>query len=166
MICHRQWNRPDFCPAAKTREVVLTGIPIGSTPTLVASLAYGGPLENIAVGSSTAYVTFLRAEDAAKFYETSANGLVYKPDVPNITKHVIMTAMSKHLNPVSGILREYIEKEFTRCVRAIGVDKEWTMSYMYETAARKGRRVEKIVDGVNVNNVGAFGALSHGQYIG
>ncbi|KAI4258386.1 MAG: hypothetical protein LQ352_001235 [Teloschistes flavicans] len=139
--------------AAKTREVVLTGIPIGSTPTLVASLAYGGPLENIAVGSSTAYVTFLRAEDAAKFYETSANGLVYKPDVPNITKHVIMTAMSKHLNPVSGILREYIEKEFTRCVRAIGVDKEWTMSYMYETAARKGRRVEKIVDGVNVNNM-------------
>ncbi|KAI4202954.1 MAG: hypothetical protein LQ350_002171 [Teloschistes chrysophthalmus] len=151
---------------AKTREVVLTGIPPGSTPTIVASLAFGGPLERIAVSNSAAYVTFLRAEDAAKFYETTANGLVYEPNVPNATKYVIMTAMSKHLNPVSGVLREYIEKEFTRCVRAIGVDKEWTMAYMYETAARKGRKVEKIVDGINVNNVGAFGAVGHGQYVG
>ncbi|KAL8780285.1 MAG: hypothetical protein Q9203_000888 [Teloschistes exilis] len=158
-------NRSGRTPA-KTREVVLTGIPTGSTPTIVASLAFGGPLERIAVSSSSAYVTFLRAEDAAKFYETSANGLVYEPNVPNATKHVVMTTMSKHLNPVSGVLREYIEKEFTRCVRAIGVDKEWTMEYMYETAARKGRRVEKIVDGVNVNNVGAFGDVGHGQYAG
>lgn len=123
-------------------------------------------MERIAVSNSAAYVTFLRAEDAAKFYETTANGLVYEPNVPNATKYVIMTAMSKHLNPVSGVLREYIEKEFTRCVRAIGVDKEWTMAYMYETAARKGRKVEKIVDGINVNNVGAFGAVGHGQYVG
>ncbi|KAL8695039.1 MAG: hypothetical protein Q9218_000407 [Villophora microphyllina] len=124
---------------------------------------YGGPLEDLAVGNSTAYVTFLHAEDTAKFYETTANGLVYKTDAAN---HVIFTEMSKDVNPVSGVLREYIEKEFTRCVRAVGVDKEWTMGYLQETAARKGRRVEKIVDGVNVSNVRAsFGAVCHGYFV-
>lgn len=68
---------------------------------------------------------------------------------------MIMTEMAKEVNPVSGILREYIEKEFTRCVRAIGVDEEWTMMALQEIAARKGRKVEKIVDGLNTSKASA-----------
>lgn len=128
---------------------------------MVASLVFGGPLEQIWVGTSTAFVTFLRAEDAEKFYETTGNGLVYKSDAPDGREHVIMTEMSKEVNPVSGVLREYIEKEFTRCVRAIGVDKEWTVKYLYETATRKGRKIEKIVDGANVNKVGALDSFNY-----
>ncbi|KAL8731457.1 MAG: hypothetical protein Q9166_003432 [cf. Caloplaca sp. 2 TL-2023] len=134
--------------AARVRKILLTGIPTGATPTLVASFVFGGPLEQIYVGNSSAFVTFLRGEDAAKYYEATGNGLLYKRDG---VQHVIMTEMTKEVNPVSGVLREYIEKEFTRCVRAIGVDKDWTMMALQETAARKGRKVEKIVDGLNAS---------------
>ncbi|KAL8802050.1 MAG: hypothetical protein Q9182_004063 [Xanthomendoza sp. 2 TL-2023] len=136
--------------AARVRKVLLTGIPMGASPTLVASFVFGGPLEQIQVNEKSAYVTFLRGQDAEKYYEATGNGLLYKKDD---VEHVIMTEMTREVNPVSGILREYIEKEFTRCVRAIGVDKDWTMKALQETAARKGRRVEKIVDGLNASKV-------------
>ncbi|KAL8914513.1 MAG: hypothetical protein Q9171_000866 [Xanthocarpia ochracea] len=137
--------------AARVRKIMLTGIPTGSTANLVASFVFGGPLERIHVGdSSSAFVTFLRGEDAAKYYEATGNGLDYKKDD---AEHVIMTEMTNEVNPVSGVLREYIEKEFTRCVRAIGVDKERTTMALHEMAAAKGRKVEKIVDGLNMRSV-------------
>ncbi|KAL8723034.1 MAG: hypothetical protein Q9225_000576 [Loekoesia sp. 1 TL-2023] len=136
--------------AAKHRKILLTGLPQDSTPTFIASLVYGGPLESISLSGTTAFVTFLRPDDAMKYYDATANGLLYKKDG---VEHVIMTDLGKDVNPVSGILREWTEKEFTRCVRAIGVDKEWSMESLYETAGRKGRKVEKIVDGKNVNKM-------------
>ncbi|KAL8891524.1 MAG: hypothetical protein Q9215_001473 [Flavoplaca cf. flavocitrina] len=139
--------------AAKVRKVMLTGIPSGATPNLVASFVFGGPLERIHVGDSSAFVTFLRGEDAERYYEATENGLDYEKDG---VKYVIMTEMTSEVNPVSGILREYIEKEFTRCVRAIGVDREWTLTALHEVAARKGRKVEKIVDGLNANRASTF----------
>ncbi|KAL9042801.1 MAG: hypothetical protein Q9180_000338 [Flavoplaca navasiana] len=139
--------------AAKVRKVMLTGIPSGATPNLVASFVFGGPLERIHVGDSSAFVTFLRGEDAERYYEATENGLDYEKDG---VKYVIMTEMTSEVNPVSGILREYIEKEFTRCVRAIGVDREWTLMALHEVAARKGRKVEKIVDGLNANKASTF----------
>ncbi|KAL8802458.1 MAG: hypothetical protein Q9200_006579, partial [Gallowayella weberi] len=134
--------------AARVRKILLTGIPTGASPTLVASFVFGGPLEQIQVNEKSAYVTFLRGQDAEKYYEATGNGLLYQKDD---VEHVIMMEMTREVNPVSGILREYIEKEFTRCVRANGVDKDWTMKALHETAARKGRRVEKIVDGLNAS---------------
>ncbi|KAL8881380.1 MAG: hypothetical protein Q9198_001413 [Flavoplaca austrocitrina] len=115
--------------AAKVRKVMLAGIPSGATPNLVASFVFGGPLERIHVGDSSAFVTFLRGEDAERYYEATENGLDYEKDG---VKYVIMTEMTSEVNPVSGILREYIEKEFTRCVRAIGVDREWTLLALHE----------------------------------
>ncbi|KAL8874631.1 MAG: hypothetical protein Q9174_000036 [Haloplaca sp. 1 TL-2023] len=143
--------------AARVRKVILTGIPVGSTPTDVASLVYGGSLESIAVGSSTGFATFLRAEDADKFYESTGNGIVYKAQATDAREHVIMTQMSREVNPVSGVLRECIEKGYTRCVRAVGVDTSWTMGFLHEAAGRKKRKIEKIVDGPMVNNVSADG---------
>ncbi|KAL9006228.1 MAG: hypothetical protein Q9188_001000 [Gyalolechia gomerana] len=136
--------------AAKHRKIVLNGIPLNSSPTFVASLVYGGPLESIVVGTANAFVTFLHAEDAMKYYDATGNGLLYKKDG---IEYVIMTELGKDVDPVSGVLREWTEKEFTRCVRAIGVDKEWSMETLHETAARKGRKVEKILDGANVNKM-------------
>lgn len=136
--------------AAKHRKVILTGIPRDSSPNFVASLVYGGPLESIVVGATIAFVTFLRAEDAAKYYDATGNGLLYKRDG---TEYVIMTELGKDVDPVSGVLREYTEKEFTRCVRAVGVDKAWTMDALHEIAGKKGRKVDKILDGANVNNM-------------
>ncbi|KAL8999075.1 MAG: hypothetical protein Q9169_001963 [Polycauliona sp. 2 TL-2023] len=146
--------------AAKVRKMMLTGIPSGATPSMVASLVFGGPLERIHVGDSSAFVTFLRGDDAEKYYEATENGLEYEK---NGVKRVIMTEMTSEVNPVSGVLREYIEKEFTRCVRAIGVDREWTAVALHEVAARKGRKVEKIVDGLNASKASAIEPHSTSQ---
>ncbi|KAL8953558.1 MAG: hypothetical protein Q9222_000553 [Ikaeria aurantiellina] len=135
----------------QVRTIVLTGLPTGSTPTLISSFVYGGPLESIRVGRSTAFVTFLRAEDATKYYDDTANGLMYKDD--RGVEFCIMTEKQQEADPISGILREWTEKEFTRCVRVVGVDEEWTTKALHETASRKGRKVEKIIDGRNVNKV-------------
>lgn len=140
--------------AAQHRKVVLTGIPWDSSPTFIASLVYGGPLECIVVSAATAFVTFLRADDAMKYYGSTGNGLLYKRDG---TEYVIMTELGKDVDPVSGVLGEWIQKEFTRCVRAVGVDKDWTVDALYETAAKKGRKVEKVLDGANVNKVSYTG---------
>lgn len=140
-------------PAARVRKIMLVGIPSGATPNLVASFVFSGPLERIHVADSSAFVTFLRGEDAAKYYEATGNGLDYKKDG---VEHVIVTEMTSEVNPVGGILREYIEKEFTRCVRAIGVGAEWTAMALHELAARKGRKVEKIVDGLNASKASAL----------
>ncbi|KAL8707549.1 MAG: hypothetical protein Q9220_007441 [cf. Caloplaca sp. 1 TL-2023] len=138
-------------PKVEVRTVVLTGIPTSSTPTLISSFIYGGPLESIRLAPSTAFVTFLRAEDATKYYDDTANGLIYKDD--HGIDFCIMTEKQQEADPVSGILREWMEKEFTRCVRVIGVDEDWTLKALHETASRKGRKVEKIVDGTNVNKM-------------
>ncbi|KAL9036275.1 MAG: hypothetical protein Q9214_006210, partial [Letrouitia sp. 1 TL-2023] len=143
-------------PAAKVRKVILGGLPPNASPTLVAALVYGGPLEQIVVRPpSRAEVVFLHAEDCMKYYDSTANGLLYKPPrgVNKDNYYPIMTELGKDVNVVSGVLREWIEKEVTRCVRAVGVDKDWSMAWIQETAARKGRKVEKIIDGENVNKM-------------
>lgn len=144
-------------PAAKVRKVILKGLPPNASPTLVAALVYGGPLEQIVIRPpSRAEVVFLHAEDCMKYYDSTANGLLYKPPTGANKDHYypIMTELGKDVNVVSGVLREWIEKEVTRCVRAVGVDKEWSMAWIQEAAARKGRKVEKIIDGENANKVG------------
>ncbi|KAI4207003.1 MAG: hypothetical protein LQ348_000725 [Seirophora lacunosa] len=144
--------------AAKHRRVVLTGLPEPSTPTFVASLVFGGALESIRVSEGKhAYVTFLHADDAAKYYDATANGVLYKKEGVD---HVIMTDLGKDVDPVSGLLREWTEKEFTRCVRAVGVDEDWSLHALYATAEKKGRQVEKVVDGIDVNGVSNFFLMS------
>ncbi|KAL9614629.1 MAG: hypothetical protein Q9167_000917 [Letrouitia subvulpina] len=143
-------------PAAKVRKVTLRGLPPNASPTLVAALVYGGPLEQIVLKPpSRAEVVFLHAEDCMKYYDSTANGFLYKPSkgANKDNEYEIMTELGKDVDVVSGVLREWIKKEVTRCVRAVGVDKEWSMAWIQETAARKGRKVEKIIDGENVNKM-------------
>ncbi|KAI4146942.1 MAG: hypothetical protein L6R39_003279, partial [Caloplaca ligustica] len=101
---------------------------------------------------TTAYVTFLHASDAAKYYDATANGLLYKDKEGN-EEHAILTEYGRDVDPVSGVLREWTQKEFTRCVRAVGVDGDWTAEALNKLAGNKGRKVEKVVDGRNVNGM-------------
>lgn len=145
--------------AAKHRRIVLTGLPEPSTPTFVASLVYGGPLESVrTTDGKVAFVTFLRAEDATKYYDATANDLLFKKDG---AEHVITTQLGKDVDPVSGVLKEWIEKEFTRCVRAVGVEKDWSVEALNKFAGNKGRKVEKVIDGSNKNGVSVIYLSAH-----
>ena len=103
------------------------------------------------MGSSSASVVFQHAEDCVKYYDATSNGLVYKG--PDGKEEVCFVELAKDVDVVGGLLRGYIEKGFTRCVRAIGVDEDWGMPALLKMAGRKGRTVEHVIDGVNAAGV-------------
>ncbi len=116
------------------------------------SLIHGGPLEQIAlIGPTSAYVLFLDPDDALKFYKATDNGIECQKEG---VKYVILTEMNrKDVDVVGGKLRQWIDSGMTRCVRAVGVDEEWTLGRLYGLAEAKNRKVEVIEVGENPGGV-------------
>lgn len=140
-----------YSPAARIRKVIITNLPPGSTANFIQSLVFGGPIEQIVVASSSASVVFVDADDTKKYYDATANGLVYKNEGDK--EHFVLVELAKDVDVVGGLLREMIEKSVTRCVKAIGVEEDWGMPALWKMAERKGRKVENIVEGVNAGGV-------------
>lgn len=143
--------------AAKIRKVVIKGLPHGSTATFVASLIYGGSIEEIhvrpsAAGDLSAVIRFMDAGDCMKFYNETSNGLVYKKDAKG-REFVLFVELSKDVDVVGGLLQGWILSGVTRCVRAVGVETHWGMDALLRIAERNNRKVEKIVDGYNPGGV-------------
>jgi len=137
--------------AARIRRVELVNLPRDSSAQFVQSLVFGGPLELLNVGSSSASVVFLHAEDCIKYYDSTSNGLVYKMDGGK--ESVCFVELAKDVDVVGGLLRGSIEYGVTRCVRGIGVEEEWGLPALFKMAGRKGRKVEHVVDGVSAGGV-------------
>lgn len=140
-----------YSPAARIRKVIIHNLPLGSTANFVQSLVFGGPIEQITLASSSAAVVFVDADDTRKYYDATANGLVYKKEGDE--EHFVLVELAKDVDVVGGLLREMIEKSATRCVKAIGVEEDWGMPALWKMAERKGRKVENIVEGVNAGGV-------------
>lgn len=140
-------------PAAKIRTVQLRTLPPNSTPAFIASLVYGGAVERIqTIGESSASVRFLDADACDKFYHDTANGLVYAKDALGKEK-VVWVTKTKDVDVVGGLLRQWIEAEYTRCVRAVPVDEDIGQEYLRKMASRKNRGVEGIEVGRNPGGV-------------
>ena len=143
--------------AAEVRSVIIKDLPRDSTATFVTSLVYGGPMEDIqirstAAGNLSAAVRFMNAKDCKKFYEETANGLVYKKDAKG-RELVLFVELAKDVDVVGGLLQGWIDTGITRCVRAVGVESTWNSDGLRKIAERKNRRLEKIVDGQNAGGV-------------
>ena len=110
------------------------------------------------VGATSASVVFQHAEHCLKYYDATSNGLVYKE--ADGKEQVCFVELGKDVDVVGGLMRGYIEKGITRCVRAVGVDEDWGMPALFKMAGRKGRKVEHIVDGVNAAGVSGLQASS------
>ena len=137
--------------------MVIKDLPRDSTTAFVASLVYGGPIEEIqirssAAGNLSAIVRFMDAGDCMKFYDETSNGLVYKKDEKG-RELVLFVDLSKDVDVVGGLLQTWITSGVTRCVRVVGVETEWGMDGLLKIAERKNRKVEKIVDGQNAGGV-------------
>lgn len=146
--------------AAKVRKVVIKDLPRDSTANFVASLVYGGPIEEIqirpsAAGHLSAAVRFMNAGDCMKFYEDTSNGLVYKTDAKG-RELVLFVELSKDVDVIGGLLERWIASGVTRCVRAVGVESKWNLDKLVEIAERKNRKVEKVVDGQNAGGVSTY----------
>ena len=87
-----------------------------------------------------------------KYYHDTSNGLVYEKDAKG-HELVLFVELSKDVDVVGGLLQGWIASGVTRCVRAVGVDADWSMDTLVKIAERKNRKVEKIVDGQNAGGV-------------
>ena len=159
---------------AQRRTIVITGKPAWTAipkPDFIASIVYGGPLEEIRCVASVpyapgcgAYVTFIHARQAAKYYDATPNGVIYRliagvhPSQSN--KNVAETFMCDDTTPQSSVVRDYVARGFTRCVRATGVDIGMSLAILRVIAGGKNnaqgvppRRVENVIDDINVAGV-------------
>lgn len=148
--------------------MVIKDLPHESTNAFVASLVYGGPIEEIqirssAAGNLSAIVRFMDAGDCMKFYDETSNGLVYKKDDKG-GELVLFVELAKDVDVVGGLLQTWIASGVTRCVRAVGVESEWGMDELLKIAERKNRKVEKIVDGQNAGGVSDYTSAFLPQY--
>ena len=132
--------------------MILTGLPPASSPVFVSSLVFGGPLEQIHLaGPATAIVHFLNPDDTVKFYNGTSNGIECQKEG---IKYTVFTEMdAAGVDVVGGKLRQWIDSNMTRCVRAIGVDADMTLGKLYGLAEAKGRKVEVIEVGENPSGV-------------
>ena len=130
--------------------MIITRLPPNATPSLVTSLVSGGPIEQIHVKGSTARVLFLHAKDCQKFYDSTANGLVYSFED---RKGVAQVDKAADVDVLSGQARTFIELGFTRCLRATGIGSDFTVAKLKEKAGYKGRQVEDVVLGTTDSGV-------------
>ena len=93
-----------------------------------------------------ASVLFVNADDCLNYYNSTSNDIVYKTSV-------FFVELGQDVDVIGGLLKGMLEAGATRCVRAIGVEKEWTIAALLKEAERKGRKVEKIVDTKTVGGV-------------
>ena len=143
-----------FITAAQIRTVHLKSLPEGSTLAFVALLVFGGPLEHLrrSPSGTSATVRFLHAADCKTFYDETSNGLVYGID--NLGKEkVVWVTLGTDVDVVYGLLSTWISLEFTRCVRAVGVDEDLGRDYLWKLGEEKGRVVEGIEQGQTLRGV-------------
>lgn len=130
--------------AAKIRKAVLTIT--NPTASIVASLVWGGVIEEIYVRSNSADVLFAYAEDCQNYCDATARGIKYNKDGRDV---VVYVEKGKDVDVTSGQLSTYLERGFTRCVRAVDVLERFTLAELWMKAGLKNRKVEGIEMGKN-----------------
>lgn len=151
------WGTPQqrVRAAARIRKVILTATPPFDSPSpqLIASLVFGGPLEQIVTFPTHASVTFLDADDCEKYYAATGNGIKFDKD------RIADVRLSTEVDVIGGRIQALIDREATRCVRAVGNlsnDIPSTLTYL-ETMAKgrmtRERKIERILKGKTARNV-------------
>ena len=93
--------------------------------------------------STTAFVVFLHGDDCKNFYDETANGLVYGMDSIGNEK-VAWVSLGKDVDVLSSVATHWVALEYTRCVKAVPVAKDYERHFLWELAAGKRRKVEGI----------------------
>ena len=147
--------------AAGKRKVIITGFPAWDTipkPDFIASLVFGGPLEQITCLISSAIVTFIKPEDAQAYYDATPNGIIFRhtPDGP----YTAEVKLHEDVTPVSSLVQQYVDNGATRCVKAIGFDVVTPLGDLYRlgrgpvnSRGQIPRRLERLTDDMTLSGV-------------
>ncbi len=114
-------------------------------PSFVAAIVWGGVLDEIIIKTNSAEVIFGYAEDCDNFYRSAKKGIPYKR---NNIKKIAFVEKASDVDVVGGLMQVYLERGFTRCVRATGVPASITATQLRAKATFKQRRLESIEDGI------------------
>lgn len=119
------------------------------------ALVWGGRLESISMpeaGSGFALVKFLTPEACQKYYEATENGI----EIPGDKKTVVFVERTAGPNSINDVIQNCINGDASRCVRAVGVDEEWSDMALMKLARGKGqtkREVDRIKRGKTAKGV-------------
>lgn len=114
-------------------------------------VVWGGNIQEFQYqpGAPIAIALFVKAEDCAKFFAATPNGIPY----PGDTARTIMVEKLES-EPAHGIVKDYIEKDITRCIRVFDIDAEWGKLALHRLAQGSNKRiVERVVNGQNSQGV-------------
>lgn len=128
------------------------------TPTFVADLVFGGPLEQIHCKDHSADVTFLHTADAQNFFDATSNDILFRKDSSGAS-HYASVKWVDDVTPMSSLVQQHIASGVTRCIQAIGIP-TFTIEALRAHAGgkmdRRGapmRKVENVGTGVNARGV-------------
>lgn len=105
--------------AARPRKLIFRNLPLNASISTVAGLVFGAKIEEIVYKPKSAFaiVLLLDANECLKLYKATGNGIEW-PD----KKRNIWVEIGQEVNPLTGKEQNMIEKEWTRVIRAYGVD--------------------------------------------
>ena len=113
------WPQAGERPAGTSviRRIHLRNLPRWANLTVIAGLVWGGDLQDIFYqeGDSTAQVVFLRAEDCQAYHTATSNGI----ECPGEPGRTIYVDLHHSPDPVHQLVRDFIARGHTRCVRGI-----------------------------------------------
>ncbi|KAH7374333.1 hypothetical protein BKA66DRAFT_422782 [Pyrenochaeta sp. MPI-SDFR-AT-0127] len=130
--------------AASYRTCILKGVKGVASINQLQALVWGGRLEAICMpetGADFAVVKFLTAEACQKYFEDTENGI----EIAGDKKAVVFVERTAAPKSVNDVIRNCIEGNASRCVRAVGVDEDWS-DLALMTIARGKSQVKRDVD--------------------
>ena len=141
--------------AASYRTCILKGVSGMTNINQLQALVWGGRLESISMpeaGSGFALVKFLTPEGCQKYFEATKNGI----EIPGDKKTIVFVERTVGPNSINDVIQNCIEGDATRCVRAVGVEEDWSDMALMKYARGKGqnkREVDRIKRSKNTKGV-------------
>jgi len=144
---------------SQVRRVKLSNLPSGAALKNVASLVWGGNIQefNFTPGNSWAEVLFLHPNDCKKYFDATPNGVQYPSQTDRFVTIELCPAESAH-----EMVKDIVSKQMTRCIRVIDYDAEWSKIALARIAAgaeKTTRAVDCVVTGKNGAGVSSISLM-------
>lgn len=146
---------------AGCRTILLKGINHPATINQVQALVWGGRVESISApepGKPYALVKFQTPEACQKYFDATENGIVFPGDK---TKTLIFVERQPGPNSVNDLLKNCIEGDITRCVRAVDADEDWSDAALKKLARGTSKAKFRVTDQIKQGKTGKGVSIFH-----
>ncbi|KAL6705161.1 farnesyl cysteine-carboxyl methyltransferase [Coniothyrium glycines] len=136
---------------ANQRTCVLKGVSGITSISRLQALVWGGRIEALQLpepGSNYAIVRFLTPEGCQTYFQATENGI----ETGDESKTIIFVEKTEGPNSINDNIQAAIDGNITRCVRAVGMNDEWSNSQLLKLArgtAQRKREVDRIKRNTN-----------------